>query len=88
MKGNVMAEYYNENNLLENDHSFLELDLPQYLQNSIKQLIEGRRKVDSGEKYYQLDMDWDELNADIGTARYYDEITENQAVYLRQKYLL
>ena len=38
--------------------------------------------------YYQLDMDWDELNADIGTARYYDEITENQAVYLRQKYLL
>ncbi len=69
------------------DNSYLECDLPEFIQKSIKQLQEGRRKVDSGEKYFQLDMDWDELNADIGTAEYYNEITKHQADYLRQKYL-
>ena len=74
-------------NINAND-SYLELNLPKYLQHSIKQLLEGQRKVAEGDCYYGYDMDWDELNADIGTARYYDEITENQAVYLREKYLL
>ncbi len=74
------------NNIIEKE--YLENDLPDYLQHSISQLIEGRKKVNAGESYYQLDLDWAELNADIGTACYYEEITENQAAYLREKYLM
>ena len=66
----------------------MELDLPQYLVHSINQLTEGRNKVNSGIQYTQLDMDWDELNADIGIAVSNGDITTNQADYLRNKYLL
>ena len=69
------------------DKSYLELDLPEYLQHSIKQWLEGQQKVAAGENYFGYDMDWDELNADIGIARSNEEITERQAEYLRNKYL-
>ena len=74
-------------NINAND-SYLELNLPKYLQHSIKQWLEGQRKVAAGDRYYGYDMDWDELNADFGIARSNDEISEKQADYLRQKYLL
>ena len=72
---------------LKEDNSYLECGLPEYVKHSIRQLEEGRRKVNSGERYLQLDMDWSELNADIGIAESEQEITPRQARYLRKKYL-
>ncbi len=46
----------------------------------------GWIKKETGE-YYHWDLDYQELNADIGTAEYFGEISPRQANYLRRKYL-
>ena len=68
------------------DESYLECDLPKYLQESIEQMRNGWIKKETGE-YYHWDLDYQELNADIGTAEYFGEISPRQANYLRKKYL-
>ena len=73
---------------MKKNDEYLECGLPEQIQHSIKQLLEGREKVNSGKHYSQLDMDWAELNADIGTYFAEGEISLRQAEYLRNKYLL
>ncbi len=59
-----------------------EVGLPSYLQHDIDQFIEGKKSNSS-----VLDCYFDELYGSINSAYYSDEITEDQANYLRHKYL-
>lgn len=43
--------------------------------------------MDSGKKDYHWDLNWCELNADINCAEVEQEISSEQAWYLREKYL-
>lgn len=69
------------------DKSYLECGLPSYLQSSIKAMVESWKIVDSGEMDLHWDLYWCELNADINCAEVDQEITSEQAWYLRDKYL-
>lgn len=62
--------------------SVYEVGLPSYLQHDIDQFVEGE-KVQS----HLLDCYANELYGSINSAYYSDEITEDQANYLRHKYL-
>ncbi len=64
------------------DKSYLEVDLPKYLQDDIDALVEGIKTNSS-----VLDCLLDEVWGSINSAFYSDEITEEQAKYLRKKYL-
>jgi len=64
------------------DKAYLEKNLPKYLQHDIDALIEGEKNKSS-----LLDCLWCELYASINSAEVDLEITEEQAAYLRQKYL-
>ncbi len=64
------------------DKSYLEADLPEYLQNDIDALNEGIEKKSS-----VLDCLFDEVWGSINSAYYSGEITDKQAKYLRKKYL-
>lgn len=82
-----MVQRYDANTGLPLDKTYLELDLPIYLQESIKQMQKTWQDLDNGIKNSKYDLDWCELNADIGTAESNQEISETQAWYLREKYL-
>lgn len=65
--------------LNENDQKrYLEVDLPPYLQHDIDEIKKGEQPYDCL---------WCELYGSINSALYDDEITEEQAEYLREKYL-
>lgn len=64
------------------DETYFEKDLPQFLQHDIDALIEGEKKNSS-----LLDCFWCELYASINSAEINFEIAEDQANYLRIKYL-
>lgn len=64
------------------DKSYLEVDLPEYLQNDIDALAEGIKTKSS-----VLDCLYDEVWGSINSAYYSDEISDEQASYLRKKYL-
>lgn len=66
---------------------YLECGLPPYLQSSLENMITSWKIVDSGKKDYHWDMAWSELNADINSAEVEQEISAEQAWYLREKYL-
>ena len=68
------------------DECFIESDLPQSLIKAIEQFKIGQIKYSQG-NYYEIDMDYDELNACINSAEISKEITENEAWFLRKKYL-
>lgn len=72
-------ELYDEKTGLPKDKSYLEYDLPPFLQESIQAMVAG-------------DPDfWDclycELQSDINVAEVEQIITSEQAWYLREKYL-
>lgn len=67
--------------------NYLECGLPPYLQTSLKNMIASWEKVDNGKKDYHWDLIWSELNADINSAEVEQEISAEQAWYLREKYL-
>jgi len=69
------------------DKSYLECGLPPYLQTSLENMIDSWKAVDSGKKDYHWDMNWSELNADINSAEVEQEISSEQAWYLRETYL-
>ena len=50
-------------------------------------MIASWKIVDSGKKDYHWDICWSELNADINSAETEQEISAEQAWYLREKYL-
>ena len=80
------TNYDNETGL-PNNKEYLERDLPPYLQSSLENMIVSWEIVDSGKTDYHWDLSWSELNADINSAETEQEISSEQAWYLREKYL-
>lgn len=78
---------YDKKTGLPKNKNYLECDLPPYLQTSIGNMIASWKLIDSGKKDYHWDMCWSELNADINSAEVDQEISSEQAWYLREKYL-
>lgn len=78
---------YDEETGLPINREYLERGLPSYLQTSIKQMCASWEIEDSGQKDYHWDIAWSELNADINAAESGQEISSEQAWYLREKYL-
>lgn len=73
--------YDNETGLPESKE-YLERGLPLYLQASLRNMIASWEIVDIGGEDYHWDMTWSELNAEVE-----QEISTEQAWYLREKYL-
>lgn len=69
------------------DKRYLECDLPPFLEESLEQMKKAWAKIDNGEEYLQWDCDYCELQADINNAEVNLMISEEQAWYLREKYL-
>lgn len=69
------------------DKSYLEKGLPPYLYDSIKAMQECWDRMDNGIYDIQWDCDWCDLNSDINVAEVEQEISSEQAWYLREKYL-
>ena len=78
---------YDRNTGLPKDESYLEKGLPGYLQKSIAAMQASWKIVDSGKRDLHWDLYWCELNADINSAETEQEISSDQAWYLRRKYL-
>lgn len=72
---------------LPKNKEYLECDLPPYLQSSLENMIVSWKIIDNGEEDYHWDLNWSELNADINSAEVEQEISSEQAWYLREKYL-
>lgn len=72
---------------LPKEKSYLECGLPEFLQESLRAMIEAWRKVDSGEKYLRWDCDFCNLQSDINSAEVNQMISTEQAWHLRVKYL-
>jgi transcriptional regulator with XRE-family HTH domain len=64
-----------------------EKGLPMYLRRSIDAMTASWARREAGEKDLHWDMNWCELNADINYAENEQEISPEQAWYLRKKYL-
>lgn len=64
------------------DKKYLEVNLPEFLQNDIDAYIEGEKNNST-----LLDALWDEVYGSINSALYGNQITDEQAKYLRAKYL-
>ena len=69
------------------DKNYLEKGLPPYLYDSINAMQESWDRIDDGIKDWQWDCYWCELNSDINVAEVEQEISSEQAWYLREKYL-
>ncbi len=69
------------------NRNYLELHLPAYLEDSLQRFLEGKRKIDSGEKYFRFDCDYCFLQSSINCAEVDNDISSEQAWYLREKYL-
>lgn len=78
---------YDKETGLPKSKEYLERDLPPYLQTSLESMIASWKVVDSGKKDYHWDLYWCELNADINAAEVEQEISAEQAWYLRETYL-
>lgn len=82
-----MNTRYDRTTGLPQNKNYLACDLPPYLQASIESMMTSWAMVDSGKKDYHWDMYWSELNADINSAEVGQEISSEQAWYLRETYL-
>lgn len=81
-----LSSSYDKNGLPK-DKSYLECGLPNWLQESIQNMIIAWNKIDSGEKYLHWDCDYCNLQTDINNAEVNQIISSEQAWYLREKYL-
>lgn len=84
---NMQKHVYDIETGLPVNREYLERGLPPYLQASIKQMCHSWAIEDSGQKDYHWDIAWCDLNADINAAESGQEISSEQAWYLREKYL-
>ena len=80
------ADYHPQTGLPK-DKMHYEKGLPAYLLSSISQMRRSWELLDSGQRDRHWDMNWSELNADINSAEINQEISSEQAWYLREKYL-
>lgn len=78
---------YDAESGLPRDKAYLECGLPPYLQKSLDDMIKSWEIIDSGKKDGFWDLYWCELNASINSAEVDQEISSEQAWYLREKYL-
>lgn len=69
------------------DKSYLESNLPKYLETSVEKMRKATEILSRGEKYLHLDCDFCELQSDINVAEVGGDISSEQAWYLREKYL-
>ena len=69
------------------ENSYLEKGLPEYLSKSLSAMINVWKIEDSGKRDLHFDIYWCDLNADINSAETEQEISSEQAWYLRRKYL-
>lgn len=69
------------------DDSYLECGLPDFLWESIQTMEEAWKKLDAGQEYLRWDCDYCNLQSDINNAQVNQIISEEQAWYLRKKYL-
>ena len=83
----IDAAHYERASGHPKDKTYLEKGLPPYLLESIKAMNNSWAKVDQGQRDLHWDIHWCDLNADINAAETEQEITSDQAWYLRQKYL-
>ena len=83
----IDSDRYSMTDGLPKDKQYLELGLPEYLQQSIERMQQSWAIEDSGGKDLHWDLYWCELNADINSAETEQEISHEQAQYLRKKYL-
>ena len=78
---------YDRTTGLPKNESYLEKGLPVYLQKSIEAIQASWAIVDSGKKDLHWDIHWCDLSSDINSAETEQEISSDQAWYLRRKYL-
>lgn len=78
---------YDRETGLPKSRDYLECGLPPYLKTSVENMTASWKKLDSGEEDLHWDLNWCELNADINAAEVEQEISSEQAWYLREKYL-
>lgn len=81
-----LSSAYDETGLPK-DNSYLECGLPEFLQDSIRAMVDAWRKLDSGMEYLHWDCDYCNLQTDINNAEVNQIISTEQAWYLREKYL-
>ena len=80
------GNYYKESGLPKSTQRF-EKGLPAYLRKSIDAMVASWKIRDAGGKDLHWDLNWCDLNADINAAETEQEISAEQAWYLREKYL-
>ncbi|MBR3167872.1 MAG: helix-turn-helix transcriptional regulator [Erysipelotrichaceae bacterium] len=78
---------FNRESGLPKNRDYLERGLPPYLRKSIEAMKQSWEIEDAGKKDMHWDIVWCDLNADINSAETEQDITHNQARYLREKYL-
>jgi len=82
-QGKVVVKTMEElDNAAELDENSLEMSLPKYLKDDIDDLMKGYENNST-----LLDCLYCEVQGSINSALYGNEITEEQAVFLREKYL-
>ena len=69
------------------DQSYLEYDLPIFLQDSIHQMNESWEKIYAGKEDSIWDCNWCDLQSSINICEVEQLITSEQANFLRKKYL-
>ena len=77
----------NANNFLPEDNSYLEVDLPDFLKESIAMMEKSWQTLDNGGTDLRWDAYWCNLMADINSSEVDQIISPRQADYLRKKYL-
>lgn len=80
-------DHTREKKTVVSEGSYLEKGLPPYLLASIKAMKQSWERKDQGEEDPRWDLYWCDLNADINSAETEQEISSEQAWYLRRKYL-
>lgn len=69
------------------DQSYLEYDLPIFLQDSIHQMNESWERIDAGKEDSIWECNWCDLQSSINICEVEQLITSEQANFLRKKYL-
>lgn len=82
-----MEQEYDVQTGLPLDKSYLEWGLPASLQEALEKMKTAWEKIDNGIDYLRWDCDYCELQSEINCAEVCSIISEEQAWYLREKYL-
>lgn len=83
----ILNPEYDDQTGLPVDESYLECGLPPFLQESLDRMKSAWVKLDKGENYTLWDCDFCELQSNINVAEISGLISEQQAWFLRAKYL-